>query len=57
MRPWTVHGCTVHSWQSQLLRAEKKKKRKTQFQNVYTGIIVIQTVTYYEYEDFLGMKY
>ena len=26
--PWTVHICTVYSWQSQLLRAEKKKKKR-----------------------------
>ena len=25
---WTVHICTVHSWQSQLLRAGKKKKKR-----------------------------
>ena len=27
MGPWTVHIYTVHSWQSQLLRAGKKKKK------------------------------
>ena len=26
--PWTMHGCTVHSWQSQLCRLKKKKKRE-----------------------------
>ena len=26
--PWTMHGCTVHSWQSQLLRDIKKKKKE-----------------------------
>ena len=27
MGSWTVHICTVHSWQSQQLWAEKKRRR------------------------------
>ena len=46
MGPWTVHIYTVHSWQSQLLRAgKKKKKRKTWRRNVDVGFIANQTVT------------
>ena len=48
MGPWTVHECTVHSWQSQLLRLNKKKKKKREkrsSKNVDTEIIWIQTVT------------
>ena len=48
---WTVHVCTVHSWQNQLLRAEpkKKKKRKTQRRNADASFIAIQTGTIYLY--------
>ena len=49
MRPWTVHGCTVHHWQSQLIvgwtQKKKKKKEKNAAQNVNARISAIQTVT------------
>ena len=31
--PWTVYECIIHSWQSQLLRAEQKKKKKKKEKN------------------------
>ena len=44
-----MYGCTVHNWQSQLLWAEPKKKRKKKeknaAQNVDAGISASQTVT------------
>ena len=51
MGPWTVHECTVHHWQSQLIvgwtqkKKKKKKKEKNAAQNVDAGISAIQTVT------------
>ena len=49
MGPWTVHVGTVHSWQSQLLRAGIKKKRKKKEENVEKNadadFIAIQMVT------------
>ena len=43
-----MHVCTVHSWQSQLLQAEKKKEKKKE-ENVEKkpdpGFIANQTVT------------
>ena len=40
---WTVHVCTVHSWQNQLLRAEPKKKRREKRRGETQTLVSLQS--------------